>query len=111
MRAWPETQFPVEWATQGPPRGLYFAIRREIHQVVQRRILQAIQPAKQRRDWLLKRLLKRRAVQRWMRPEVQVKVKVEIQEQTHVPMQVATQFSIRSDEHREILRETHLEDE
>jgi hypothetical protein len=46
-----------------------------------------------------------------MRPEVQVKVKVEIQEQTHAPMQVATQFSIRSDEHREILRETRLEDE
>jgi len=61
---------------------------------------------KQRRVRLLKRLLKRRAIQRRIQPRIQVEVKVEIQLQTHVPTQRATQFSIRPDEHRDILRET-----
>jgi hypothetical protein len=50
-------------------------------------------------------------IQRQIRPAVQVEVKVEIQVQTHVPTPVATQFSMRSDEHRGILRETRPEDE
>jgi hypothetical protein len=98
--------FPVHSSAQGPPRGLCLAIRREIPQVVQRWILQAIQPAKQRRDRLLKRLLKRRAIQRRMQPKVQVKVEVEIQAETHVPTQRTTQSNIRPDVHRGVLRET-----
>ncbi len=98
--------FPVESSAHGPPRGLYLAIRREIHQVVQLPILQATQPMKQRWVRLLKRLLKRPAIQRRIRPRIQVEVKVEIQEQTHVPTQHAIQSSIRPDIRRDILRET-----
>jgi hypothetical protein len=38
--------------------------------------------------------------------KVEVRVEVEIQAKTRVPTPVATQFRIRSDEHRDVLRET-----
>jgi len=98
--------FPVHPSAHGPPRGPCLAIRREIHQVKQRPLLQAVQPVKQRRFRLPKRRLKRRAILRRIRPKVQVEVEVEIQAETQVPTPVATQSSIHSDEHRGILRAT-----
>ena len=96
--------FPVHSSAQGPPRGLCLAIRREIHQVMQLPILQAMQRGKQRRVRLLKRLLKRRAIQRRIQPRIQVEIKVETQVPTYVPTRRATQVRIRADIHREIRR-------
>jgi hypothetical protein len=97
---------PVHSSAQGPPRGLCLAIRREIHQAIQLPILEAIQPAKQRRIRLPKRLLKRRAIQRRIRLAIQVTTQVAIQAQTHVPTQRATQSSMRPAIRRDVLRET-----
>jgi hypothetical protein len=100
---------PVHSSAQGPPRGLCLAIRREIHQVKQRPILQAIQPAKQRRIRLPKRLLKRRAIQRRIRLAIQVTIQVAIHAQTPVRTQRATQVSIRRTIRREIRGEIRRE--
>jgi hypothetical protein len=97
---------PVHSPAQGPPRGLCLAIRRGIHQVKQRQILEAIQPVKQRWVRLLKRLLKRRAIQRRIRLAIQVTTQVATQVPTHVPTQVATQFSIRRKTRPEIRGDT-----
>ena len=43
--------------------------------------------------------------------KVEVENEVEIRAKTQAPMQRTTQAGIRSDEHREILRETRHEDE
>ena len=60
---------------------------------------------------LLGRLLEQEEVKVEVKVEVQVKVEakveVEIQAKTHVPTPVATQFKIRSDEQRVLVRETH----
>jgi hypothetical protein len=93
---------PVHSSAQGPPRGLCLAIRRGIHRVKQLAILEAIQPAKQRRVRLPKRLLKRRAVQRRMRLAIQVATQVATHVQTHVPTQRATQLSIHRRTRRRI---------
>ena len=98
--------FAVHSSAQGPPRGLCVAIRREIHRVVQLPILQATQPMKQRWVRLLKRLLKRRAIQRRVRLAIQVTTQVAIQVQTHVPTQRATQVSIRRKTRRRIQGDT-----
>ena len=98
--------FPVHSSAHRPPRGLGQPIPLGIRQARQRPILEAIQPAEQRRVRLLKRLLEQRAVQRRMRLVIPVEIQVATQVPTRVPTPVATQRSIRSDEHREIRRET-----
>jgi hypothetical protein len=97
---------PVHSSAHRPPRGLGLAVGRSIHPARQRPIPEAIQPARQRRVRLLKRLperlLEQRAVQHRIQHKVQVEVEVEIQAKTPV----TTPVRIRPDVRRDILRDT-----
>jgi hypothetical protein len=102
----PRHDFPVESSAHPLPRGLCLAMRREIHQVIQRPILQATWLAKQRRVRFIKRLLEQCAVQRRERLVTRAAMQVAIQVQTQVPTQRTTQSNVGPDVHRDILRET-----